>query len=138
MSSLLCGLFLFSCSVTSGSMVRSVRFSQPFCALKFAKARQSWRLRATYSCTSQALGLSLSCIDSSLPWLSLPAGELSQRHGHDRKGTVVQTCWKTCSSKLSLERREARNSFERSCVPWIGALGCSSSLEVSWKMVPGV
>jgi len=35
------GLFLFSCSVNSGSMVERVRSCQPFWALKLAKARQS-------------------------------------------------------------------------------------------------
>ena len=35
------GLFLFSFSVNSGSMVERVRSCQPFWALKLAKARQS-------------------------------------------------------------------------------------------------
>ena len=41
MSSSRNGLFLFSFSVNSGSMVERVRSCQPFWALKLAKARQS-------------------------------------------------------------------------------------------------
>lgn len=47
MSSSKNGLFLFNFSVNSGSMVERVRSCQPFWALKLAKARQSWRFRAT-------------------------------------------------------------------------------------------